>query len=136
MVEYKNLPPIFNTMVEYTPSKSNVAALFKALGDDTRLKIVTFLGQEGALRVSSLAARFDMSLNAVSKHIKYLESAGIVKRRVEGRDHFIELESAALDVIDAWIATSRNLWRQRLEHLENLLAPSSLSPKDEGSPND
>lgn len=95
--------------------------MFKSLGDETRLQIVTFLGQEGPLRVSDLAVRFDMSLNAVSRHIKLLEAAGLVSRQISGREHLIALDPRALNIIAEWLQQSQNLWQQRLERLETLI---------------
>jgi len=57
---------------------SLLSEILKAAADPTRRAILTFLSQEGAMRVTDLAARFDMSLNAVSKHIKVLENAGLI----------------------------------------------------------
>jgi DNA-binding transcriptional ArsR family regulator len=62
-----------------------------------------------------------MSLNAVSKHIRVLERAELVRRRRAGREHFLSLNTQPLDELAQWIATQRALWTQRLDTLEALL---------------
>ena len=73
------------------------------------------------MRVTDLAARFDMSLNAVSKHIKVLEAATLVQRRKEWREHLIEIDLARLQVIDNWFASLRSIWSLRLEALDAIM---------------
>lgn len=110
-------------MVERKPS---LTELLKAASDPTRRDILTLLAQEGPLRVTGIAGRFDMSLNAVSKHIRVLEEAGLVSRRTLWRDHFIELQLGPLAEIDGWFAQLRSIWALRLEALDLLIT------KDEG----
>src|SRR5919108_545892 len=76
-------------MVDYPPA--NLDAAYAALSNNIRRAIVTDL-VGGDRRVTELARPFDLSLQAVSKHIRVLESAGIVHRRVEGRDHWLSLD--------------------------------------------
>jgi DNA-binding transcriptional ArsR family regulator len=64
--------------------------ILKAVSDTTRRSLLTQLCQQGTSRVTDLAERYDMSLNAISKHIKVLEKAGLVARRTIGRTHWIE----------------------------------------------
>lgn len=96
--------------------------ILKAASDPTRRAIVTFLAQEGALRVTDIAARFDISLNAVSKHIKVLEAAGLVNRKTQWREHLIEAQMDRLHEIDGWFAKLRSIWDLRLTALEQLLS--------------
>ena len=63
------------------PETHDLNAILKAASDPTRRDILTLLAQEGPLKVGDIHARFDISLNAVSKHIKVLERAGLVRRR-------------------------------------------------------
>lgn len=100
-----------------------LSRLLKAAGDTTRRQILTLLVQEGPLRVTALAAHFDMSLNSVSKHIKVLEEAGLVTRRTLGREHFIAAELEPLRVTEAWFAQLKSIWELRLAALEDVLAP-------------
>lgn len=99
-----------------------LSRILKAAGDTTRRQILTLLVQEGALRVTALAAHFDMSLNSVSKHIKVLEEAGLVTRRTMGREHFIAAELEPLQLTESWFAQLKSIWELRLSALENVLA--------------
>ena len=67
------------------------------------------------------AARFQMSLNAVSKHIKVLEGAGLVSRRTLWREHLIEVRMEPLALVDLWFRDLRSIWDLRLEALDHLL---------------
>ena len=107
-------------MVERKPSEA-LGDILKAAADPTRRAILTLLAQEGPSRVTEIAQRFDMSLNAVSKHIKTLEAAGLVVRRTEWRVHMIELCTEPLSEIDRWFADLRSIWAQRLDALETAL---------------
>ncbi|WP_077035346.1 helix-turn-helix transcriptional regulator [Pelomonas sp. KK5] len=96
-------------------------AVFRALGDATRRKLVHRLAQ-GEATVSELAEPFDMSLPAVSKHLVVLENAGLLKRRVDGRTHYCSLAPEALAGALDWITIYRQFWTRRLgglaEHLK------------------
>ena len=91
-----------------------------ALADPTRRAILARLS-EGEARVTELAAPFAISLNAVSKHIRVLERAQLVRRRRAGREHFLAFNRAPLDEAAEWIETQRALWTARLDRLEELL---------------
>lgn len=96
---------------------------YAALADATRRAILRRLGR-GSARVTDLAAPFDISLNAVSKHIRVLEGAGLVRRDVRGREHHLSLEPGPLrDAMD-WIARNEAFWEARLDSLESLLGSS------------
>ena len=95
--------------------------ILKASSDPTRRAILTLLAQNGPLRVSDIHAQFDMSLNSVSKHIKVLERAGLVRRRTEWREHLIEVQMAPLSEIDRWFADLRSIWDLRLAALDTTL---------------
>ncbi len=101
---------------------AQLTEIFKAASDPTRRAILTLLAQNGPTRVTEIAARFDTSLNAVSKHIKVLEGAGLVSRRTLWREHLIEVEMAPLARIDQWFSGLRSIWDLRLEALATLLA--------------
>jgi DNA-binding transcriptional ArsR family regulator len=96
--------------------------ILKAASDPTRRAILTHLAQEGPARVTEIAARFDMSLNAVSKHIMVLERAGLVSRKTQWREHLIEVQMQPLTEIDRWFSGLRSIWDQRLEALDRLIA--------------
>ena len=91
-----------------------------ALADPTRRAILQRLAQ-GEARVTELADPFAMSLNGVSKHIRMLERADLVRRRHAGREHFLSLNPQPLDEAAAWIASQRALWAAMLDSLEALL---------------
>lgn len=91
-----------------------------ALADPTRRAILQRLSQ-GEARVTELAHPFDMSLNAVSKHIRILERADLVRRRTAGREHFLSFNRQRLDEVANWIETQRAAWNARLDALEALL---------------
>jgi DNA-binding transcriptional ArsR family regulator len=91
-----------------------------ALADPTRRAILARLCR-GEARVTDLALPFEMSLNAVSKHIRVLERAQLVRRRQAGREHFLSLDPRPLDEAATWIERQRTLWAQRLDALEGLL---------------
>ena len=91
-----------------------------ALADETRRGILKRFAS-GDARVTEVAAPFDISLNSVSKHIRILERAGLVSRRVEGRDHYLSLERKPFDELTAWMLKTRDFWSDRLDDLEAAL---------------
>jgi DNA-binding transcriptional ArsR family regulator len=93
---------------------------FGALSDPSRRAILRQLGS-GDRRITDIARGFPCSLNTVSKHVRVLERAGLVRRRVRGREHRIALEPGALDAAAAWIAESRAFWEPRLDALAAML---------------
>ena len=99
-----------------------------ALADDTRRTILSRLAG-GEARVTEVAAPFGISLNSVSKHIRLLERAGLVRRRVSGRDHFLALEPKPFDDLTRWMHETREFWNTRLDHLEAALRAEDLIAK-------
>lgn len=96
---------------------------FGALADPSRRAILRELAG-GERRVTELATPFPVSLNAVSKHVKVLERAGLVRRRVRGREHFIGLAPEPLREASGWIDQYRAFWEPRLDALEAFLDES------------
>ena len=90
--------------------------LFRALGDGTRRALLARLAQQPA-RVTELAEPFKMSLPAVSRHIRVLERAHLVERRVDGRVHHVSLHPAPLRRVDSWLARYRLFWEANLDAL-------------------
>ncbi|NOT33556.1 MAG: winged helix-turn-helix transcriptional regulator [Candidatus Eisenbacteria bacterium] len=115
-------------MVNYQPASLDAA--FAALADPTRRAILERLARSAAT-VSELADPFDMSLPAVSKHLRVLENAGLLARRIEGRTHRIVLSTAPLDEVTRWLEQHRRFWESRLDALEKFLAETR--PKQEKS---
>lgn len=91
-----------------------------ALADPTRRAILQRLSQ-GEARVTEIAQPFDISLNSVSKHIRILERADLVIRRVSGRDHYLRFNPRPLDEAAQWLERNRQSWNQRLDALEAAL---------------
>ncbi len=106
---------------------TQLSDVLRAASDPTRRAILTLLAQHGPLRVGEIHARFALSLNAVSKHIKVLESAGLVVRRTEWREHLIEVQMDPLRVIDDWFAGLRSIWDLRLEALDALITKGAAT---------
>jgi DNA-binding transcriptional ArsR family regulator len=95
--------------------------VYAALADPTRRAILGILA-EGEANVGSLAERFPISLNGVSKHVKVLERAGLVERTIEGREHRLRLNPAPLREASMWLERYRTFWDARLGALEAFLA--------------
>jgi DNA-binding transcriptional ArsR family regulator len=104
-----------------------------ALADDTRRKILRRLAS-GEARVTEVAEPFDISLNSVSKHIRILERAGLVQRRVSGRDHFLALEPGPFDELTQWMQDTRKFWSSRLDLLEAALRADDAIEKAKKTP--
>lgn len=111
---------MFNHMVEYA-NKETLSELLRATSDTTRRSLLTQLCQQGPSRVTDLADYYDMSLNAVSKHIKVLEKAGLVKRKTVGRVHWIEVDLNKMSLIESWLSELKSVWELRLEKLNVIL---------------
>lgn len=112
-------------MVEYNRSALN--RTFAALADPSRRAILREL-RSGERRVTDLAGPFPISLNAVSKHLKMLERAGLVHRRIAGRDHYVSLSPEPLAAAADWIEQYRAFWEPRLDALAALLAEQQRPP--------
>ncbi|WP_199192687.1 ArsR/SmtB family transcription factor [Allosphingosinicella deserti] len=91
-----------------------------ALADPVRRSILRRLAKSDA-RVTDLAAAFPISLNSVSKHIRLLERARLVERRVSGREHFIRFTPEPLTKAQQWIESQQAFWTSRLQAIDDLL---------------
>lgn len=105
-------------MVEY--NNMELDRTLAALADPTRRAIVARL-TAGDARVGEIAGPFEMSLNAVSKHLKILENAGLVRREVRGREHWLSFDGAPLTAASDWIDHYREFWEGRLDALAGFL---------------
>ena len=101
-------------MVKY-PSKT-LDRTFAALADPTRRRILAHLAR-GDRRVSDLARPYDMSLPAVSKHLRVLENAGLLRRRRYGRVHEMQLNAKPLKKAAQWVEDYREFWEGSLDRL-------------------
>ena len=115
---------MFNHMVEYKQrttqrgtAPQNLDRVFQALSDPSRRQIVELLREAGRLKVGDIAQAFDVSLNAVSKHLKVLEGAGLVRREILGREHWIEVRWAGLQPAYEWLHFYHHFWSSRLDSL-------------------
>ncbi|MCR4266376.1 helix-turn-helix transcriptional regulator [Nitratireductor sp. ZSWI3] len=115
-------------MVEYR--SSHLDAVFHALADPTRRAMLHRLA-DGERSVSELAQPFDMSLAGASKHVKVLETAGLVRRRVAGRIHYCQLEATRLAEAQAWFRHYERFWAGRLDRLEALLVAEDRRAADD-----
>jgi DNA-binding transcriptional ArsR family regulator len=105
-------------MVELSTPQMN--SIFHALGDASRRRMLRELAQ-GERTVGQLAEPFDISLAAASKHIKVLESAGLIRREVRGRVHLCRLDAEPLASAYEWLSFYERFWSDRLDQLERLL---------------
>jgi DNA-binding transcriptional ArsR family regulator len=108
-----------------------------ALAHPVRREILERVMQK-ELRVTEVAKPFAMSLNAVSKHIRILERAGLVSRRRVWREHLVSFNAEPLAQVSAWIDKTRAFWSARLDALEELLkaqdAALARQPDQKGKP--
>ena len=107
-------------MVDNEKDKT-LTEIFKAVSDATRRALLTQLCQQGATRVTDLANCYDMSLNAISKHIKVLEKAGLITRMTIGRTHYIEANLKKVGLIENWFKELKSIWELRLEKLDEIM---------------
>ena len=105
-------------MVKY--QTDSLSGVFSALADPTRRAILARLAL-GDSSVGELAEPFEMSLPAVSKHLKVLETAGLIEREVEGRVHRCQLNAAAMKDAADWIEHYRRFWEAQFDALARYL---------------
>jgi DNA-binding transcriptional ArsR family regulator len=114
-----------------------LSAKFSALADPTRRAILARLAL-GETSVSELAEPFAMSLPAVSKHLKVLEHAGLIKRGREAQWRPARIEPDALKDVDGWLEQYRQLWEERFDRLDaylnTLQAKEKVKAKKKGAP--
>lgn len=93
---------------------------YAALADPTRRALLVAL-RDGEARITDLAAPLPMSFAGVSRHIGVLETAGLVKREVRGREHWLSLQPDALSLAERWIGEQTSFWARRAEALAQRL---------------
>lgn len=121
----RHLVLMLNSMAEY--HAQTLDRVFHALADPTRRAMLGQLA-EGERKIGELAAPYRMSLAAASKHVKVLETAGLVRRRIAGRTHLCQLQAAPLAAAETWLRHYERFWTERLDALEALLAAGSGHP--------
>ena len=107
-------------------SDDSLNAVFSALADPTRRAILKTL-REGHAQVSELAKPFDMSLPAISKHLRILEGSGLVVRERDGRFHRMHLQGKPLKDAAEWLDRYRKFWNTRLDSLDAFLGKTKRS---------
>lgn len=107
-------------MVEY---KSRLDSIFGSLADPTRRDILRRVSHK-PLSVSEVAQPYDLTLQAISKHLRVLEDAKLVRKTRRGRESFVSLSPAALKDADAYLEKYREFWEERLDRLEEFLKNS------------
>ncbi len=116
-------------MVKY-PSPT-LDRTFAALADPTRRRILAHLAR-GSKRVTHLARPHDMSLPAVSKHLRVLEKAGLLRRRRYGRVHEMQLEAEPLRRAAQWVEEYRKFWEASLDRLADYLEKTNKAVARKG----
>jgi DNA-binding transcriptional ArsR family regulator len=120
---------IFNQMVKYSNALSRT---FAALADPTRRRILAHLAR-GDRRVTDLARPHAMSLPAVSKHLRVLEKAGLLRRRRYGRIHEMQLDAEPLKKAAQWVEEYRKFWEGSLDRLADYLENTANAAKEKGA---
>jgi DNA-binding transcriptional ArsR family regulator len=103
--------------------EKDLSVVFHALGDRTRRALLRRLAKRPAM-ITELARPFAISLPAISRHIRVLESAGLVTRTVEGRTHRCSLNARPLEHAEAWLSCYRRFWEDNLEQLARYVESS------------
>jgi len=109
---------MFNDMIASQPQELN--RIFLALGHPVRRQILACLAQ-GEATVTEIAEPFELSLNAISKHLKVLERAGLIERQVVGREHYCRICPEPLKEASEWLAYYQAFWTSRLDAMEQEL---------------
>jgi DNA-binding transcriptional ArsR family regulator len=101
---------------------SNLTETFAALSDQTRLNLVERLMREGELPAGDLVADATISGPAISRHLKVLREAGIIRQRAQGTHRYYAVRPEALQAISNWTIDHRTFWQAGLDRLEAMLA--------------
>ena len=104
---------------------------FQALADPTRRDLIARLAADGDASVGDLAAPYDVTVQAVSKHVKVLEEAGLVSRSRDAQRRPVHLEAEVLDLMTKWIERYRREAEERFARLDGVLAAMDEDDKDE-----
>jgi DNA-binding transcriptional ArsR family regulator len=104
-------------MVEYT---IQLDSIFASLADPTRRDILTRLKAK-TMTVGEIAAKYDLTFAAISKHLKVLEKANLVTKERKGKEQMVHLSPQALAEADSYLEQYRQMWEQRFSKLDELL---------------
>src|SRR5512146_506135 len=114
------------------PADQSLDATFHALAHPVRRAILVQLAEESAT-ILEIAGHFDLSLDGVSKHVKVLEHAGLIRRNVQGRTHHCSLDVTRLREASSWIDYYRTYWERRFDALERFLSAPRADSDDSDS---
>ena len=103
---------------------SRLDLTFHALADPTRRAMLAMVARRGECSAGELGGPFDIAQPTASRHLRVLEEAGLVKRRVDGRIHLFQLEAEPLDEAGRWLSRHRGFWQKALMRLGDTLAES------------
>jgi len=120
---------ILNHMVQYT--NAHLDASFAALADVTRRGVLEQLGREEA-SITDLAAKFDMTLTGMKKHVGVLEHAGLITTQKIGRVRTCKIGPRRLEEAEAWIAKFQQLWAARFDELDKIVEELNRKEKIDG----
>jgi DNA-binding transcriptional ArsR family regulator len=102
--------------------------VFQAIADPTRREIINLIAQQ-TLTPNGVSDCFDVSRQAISKHIKILTECGIVVIEQQGRERFCSIEADTLDEVSDWLSSFREIWEQRFDALDELLEEMKAKEK-------
>ena len=119
-------------MVNETLEDSSLDRAYAALADPTRRALLVALRQ-GDARISDLAEPLPMTFAGVSRHVRVLEDAGLVRRQIRGREHWLSVRPDGLDPAQRWIAEQSTFWHRRAAALASRLEGAPRRPgRDRG----
>ena len=102
--------------------------VFQAIADPTRREIINLIAQK-SLTPNSVADSFDVSRQAISKHIKILTECGIIAIQQQGRERYCYVQAEKLDEVADWLHNFRALWEDRFDKLDTILLKMQAKPK-------
>jgi len=113
-------------------SQAQIATIFGALSDPTRLAIVELLLADGEQTVGELARPFTISTPAISKHLRVLEDAGLIERRIDRQWRVCRVRPEAIQAVDDWAERYRQVWQSAFDRLETILAKPDTEENSNG----
>jgi DNA-binding transcriptional ArsR family regulator len=102
--------------------------VFQAIADPTRRDIINLIAHQ-TLTPNSVADNFDVSRQAISKHIKILTECGIIVIKQQGRERFCSIKADTLNEVSDWLESFRKIWEERFDKLDTLLNKMKTTPK-------
>lgn len=103
---------------------------FHALGDESRRRILATISRQASCSAGELVDLFDTAQPTVSKHLRVLETAGLLNRHIEGRRHFFTLNAAPLREADGWLERHLSFWERSLDQLGDFLDRNASKSED------